>query len=330
MLNQRSNWDLNVDQSWIWKLGAPAKVQFIIWLVSQNGLPTNSLRFVRGLANSSQCNRCSNTLEDPIHCLRDCLHSCDVWLRLGISQNPQFCAHQDVIIWIKEQSHSSKGSLFLAGLWWVWCWRNQAILGEESWSIELVTRKIMASHEEFLSFLKRNRKDDTRSLIPHWTPPPPDAVKLNMDGSYNPNSTDMSVGGLIRSNSGEWIVGLSAFEGSGDAFLAELIAVKKGLSLAWDEGHRRIWCESDSLDAIISLQHRDRRKYHKYTFVIEDILSLLKRQWHVEFEHIFRESNTCADFLAQHGTSQVERWMQGRTYLEANKGMGPYYAFYLF
>lgn len=169
-------------------------------------------------------------------------------------------------------------------------------------------RKITASHEEFRSFLKPSRTDDTGSLILHWHPPPKDTVKLNVDGSYNPSSTCMGVGGLIRSDSGDWLVGFSAFEGPGDVLLAELIAIKKGLNLAWDEGYRRIWCESDSFEAINIIEDTHRRKYHKYACVIEDILSLLRRNWHVKIKHVFRESKTCADFLAKHGDTQTEHW----------------------
>lgn len=96
-------------------------------------------------------------------------------------------------------------------------------------------RKIMASHEEFRFLLKSNRKDDTRSLTLHLTPPPPDAVKLNVDGSLIPTSNCMGSGGLIRTHLGEWKVGFSVLEGPGDALLAELLAVKKGLLLACKE-----------------------------------------------------------------------------------------------
>lgn len=68
---------------WIWKMVVPEKLWFFIWLVLHDALPINSNRFRCQLALSPGCFRCSNTLEDVIHCLRDCLHLRERWGRLG-------------------------------------------------------------------------------------------------------------------------------------------------------------------------------------------------------------------------------------------------------
>lgn len=46
----------------------------------------------------------------------------------------------------------------------------------------------------------------------------------------------MCTGGLIRDSQGDWLSGFSSIEGPGDPLLAELLAVKNGLSHAWEEG----------------------------------------------------------------------------------------------
>lgn len=47
-----------MDWKWIWKLHVPAKIQFFIWLVCHQALPTNAMRHRRHLSASPLCKRC--------------------------------------------------------------------------------------------------------------------------------------------------------------------------------------------------------------------------------------------------------------------------------
>ncbi|XP_057432083.1 uncharacterized protein LOC130724829 [Lotus japonicus] len=62
----------------IWKLQIPEKYKFFLWLCLHN-----ARRFTCQLASSPACTRCSHPLEDGLHCLRDCPHSKEIWLRSG-------------------------------------------------------------------------------------------------------------------------------------------------------------------------------------------------------------------------------------------------------
>lgn len=75
--------------------------------------------------------------------------------------------------------------------------------------------------------------------------------KLNMDGSFLAEISTMGVGGLIRSSTGAWVSGVAGFEGVRNSLLAELLAVKPGLHLAWNEG---LICESDALEVVSLVQ----------------------------------------------------------------------------
>lgn len=123
LLSHQRNLPQNQDCKWIWKTCAPAKVQFVIWLVSHEALPTNHLRHRRGLANPG-CQRCSGYREDILHILRDCPHSRDAWFRCGIPISLAFFSQLNVLRWIKVQVQKDSECLFLAGIWWLWCWRN--------------------------------------------------------------------------------------------------------------------------------------------------------------------------------------------------------------
>lgn len=85
------------DWKWVWKASAPSKVQFLIWLIAHEALPTNDLRHRGGLASSSNCQRCSCNVEDIIHVLWDCPHAREVWYNSGLTIAPSFFAQQGVV-----------------------------------------------------------------------------------------------------------------------------------------------------------------------------------------------------------------------------------------
>lgn len=69
-------------------------------------------------------------------------------------------------------------------MWWSRYWRNNMLMGEESWSIDAVVYKAHASHDEFRAFLAKDiQKEDNPRLI-RWYPPKGDEVKVNVDESF--------------------------------------------------------------------------------------------------------------------------------------------------
>ena len=83
-----------------------------------------------------------------------------------------------------------------------------------------------------------------------WQRPPWDFVKNNVDGSSLGNPGKIGAGGLIRSSARNFLVGFTAFASVACNLLPELLAIAKGLKLAWDGGYCKIICHSDSKDAL--------------------------------------------------------------------------------
>lgn len=127
LLSSQRNFNNSQDWKWVWKISAPAKVQFLVWLVAHDALPTNELRHHRGLAPSPSCQRCSSHVENIIHVLRDCPHAREVRYNSGMPLSPPFFAQQGPVQWITTNIQGDMECLFLAGVWWLWCWRNQAV-----------------------------------------------------------------------------------------------------------------------------------------------------------------------------------------------------------
>ncbi|KAK7287390.1 hypothetical protein RIF29_00663 [Crotalaria pallida] len=78
------DWNVTPNFSWIWRTNTQRKIQFLGWLIGQGALPTNSLRFQRHMADSAKSSHCSATNENILHALRDCPHSLEIWMRLGL------------------------------------------------------------------------------------------------------------------------------------------------------------------------------------------------------------------------------------------------------
>ncbi|KAJ1400875.1 Ribonuclease H domain [Sesbania bispinosa] len=168
--------------------------------------------------------------------------------------------------------------------------------------MEFVLRKINLENDDFLRFLgPQGNQMMVCFQIALWVPPPLHSIKLNVDGSFNPVSRRMGVGGLFRNDHSCWVAGFTSFIGLGDSVEAEFLTVRFGLQFAWDKGFRFVVLESDAKEIIHTLQQHDVELSHRHSGVIVFIHELLERDWSVELKHIPREANFPADWLAKDG-----------------------------
>ncbi|KAJ1431750.1 Reverse transcriptase zinc-binding domain [Sesbania bispinosa] len=152
LLESDCDWPLGDAWRCVWRLRAPEKVRHLIWLISHQAIPTNEKWWKCNLTTSPACGRCSHATEDVDHCLRSCLHAAELWNRTGLTHHLAF-HNSEVIGWIKGMVASTKGSLFLAALWWQWRWCNNMLLDENKWSINQVLRMLYHSADEYVDFL---------------------------------------------------------------------------------------------------------------------------------------------------------------------------------
>ncbi|KAJ1385384.1 Ribonuclease H domain [Sesbania bispinosa] len=262
--------------AWVWKVHCPEKVRLFIWLILNKGIPTNEKRFSCNLSFSPSCARCSHYLENTLHCLRDCPHSLEVWLRLGIG-DALFFHSTDVFAWLRTNLRGAHGTL-----------------------------SIDAAHDDFLRYLgPQGRSSHDAFRKPCWSPPSAGLVKLNVDGSLFPDSLIMGIGGIFRGSNSKWIVGFSGSVGPGDSLGAEFQAVFHCLHLAWERGFKDLIVESDSLDVIQTLQSGLLVSSDRCSEVLSRIRNLLRRDWNVLLLHVTRAVNKPADWLAKYGARTV-------------------------
>lgn len=124
--------------------------------------------------------------------------------------------------------------------------------------------------------------DSGTRMVARWTPPPTGYMKLNVDDSFIESSNRMGSGGPFRDANGYWVSSFSSHDVPREPLLAEPLALKHGLNLAWSLGEKQLICESDSLDAVNALNNQTLTDCHYFAGVVKEVLELLSRNCYVK------------------------------------------------
>ncbi|CAL0314033.1 unnamed protein product [Lupinus luteus] len=267
----------NQEWSWIWKLKVPQKVRLFVWRVLQDAIPTNVKRFSCNLAVSPACSRCSIPSENGLHCLRDCAHSKEIWLRFGALSWTHF-NDPNLYSWIHILATGPNSMKFLAALWGNWKWRNNMALDDEKWTLEVAWRRICHDHHDWCSSYDWGGNHSNHFLSKVWAPPLEGWVKVNTDGSYHDDRKMMGYGGLVRDHASGWIKGFLGCYNGGSAFISEARALMEGINLAWSLGFRKVICEVDSADLLVALENTETRNF---VHEIDEIRLGMDKDWQI-------------------------------------------------
>ncbi|GAU38380.1 hypothetical protein TSUD_147480 [Trifolium subterraneum] len=137
-----------------------------------------------------------------------------------------------------------------------------------------------------------------------WKPHDDGWVKLNTYGACRERSV-AACGGVLRNNHGEWIRGFSKFLGTCSAYVAELWGVLEGLKYNWSLGFRKVELNVDSVAVAKVIKEGGTASNMGYSLV-KEIHRLVSFEWEVKIFHSYRETNRCADTLANMGYSLEE------------------------
>ena len=132
----------------------------------------------------------------------------------------------------------------------------------------------------------------TRVLWVSWTYPADGLLKLNVDGSVKRNPGCSGGGAVLRNQRGQLVLVASRYYGIGTNMAAELYH-NFGLS------KYQLIIETDSqiLMNMVKDQFKCSWKYWPLIYQLHQLLHALK----FEINHIYREANSVADFLANQG-----------------------------
>jgi ribonuclease HI len=123
---------------------------------------------------------------------------------------------------------------------------------------------------------------------------------LNTDGAAKISDNKAGCGGIIRTNTGDWVEGFTKALGDTTAYMAELWGVFEGLILAKRRGVTKLDLRIDSEVIVKSLQVRKNGSIMGCT-LMKKIYKVLVEFQEVRITHVFREANRCADMLANMG-----------------------------
>lgn len=250
------------------------------------------------MAVSPACTRCSALVEYELHYLRECTHAREIWLRMGALSWQNFRT-DNMVHWIKTQACGSHNILFIAGIWGIWKWRNNAVFEETGWTLVGAWRRLAHEHDDFVTIMNPDQLANGGNLICEvWTAPQPGKTKLYTDRRWRRGGNHIGGGGLLRGSDGCWLYGFWSSGTWNNAFMAELEALKNGLRMAWDQGFRDIMAEVDNKEVLQAIQNEGS---HAFFLLLEEVASLLHNQWQVELHWVPRECNSAADCLARLG-----------------------------
>ena len=132
----------------------------------------------------------------------------------------------------------------------------------------------------------------------HWKAPIWSCVGLNTDGAMK-RSGYAGAGGLIRDSNGNWLMGFTVNLGMCSVLSAKLWGLFHGLKVACDYGFRHLQVGVDNKN-VVHLLERAHPSANENAILVKTIQELLARDWIVHMEHVYREANSAANFLASY------------------------------
>lgn len=282
---------------------------------------SNGNRFVRHLKDDPRCFTCGEVEDSSLHILRDCPVAKILWRKLGVRLGGSQW-RGNLKEWLagnfREEGDVNGevwSRLFTITFWWLWKWRN-----ERSFQ---TTPKIPVDQMSFIFArakqikLAMSRHDVSRNSSPtgrreayiRWMHPRVGWVKLNTNGAAKGNPGPTGAGGLIRGHRGELFEIFASNCGACSCTRAELLAILRGLSVAWNGVHRKVHVEVDS-ETVVRMLDGDPPTRSTYIHLIRKCRALISREeWEVKVTHCFREANRTADWLANYGVGLIEKFV---------------------
>ncbi|KAJ7954455.1 Ribonuclease H [Quillaja saponaria] len=247
------------------------RVKYFLWLLCQNRILTNFVRWTRKCASDPSCTLYGASVDDELHAIRDCLHASHIWFAVIPVQLRNSFFSSSWLVWIntnlKSNCYGLSGAIpwppmFSFVAWRIWNWINK-LLFEDGFVIP-PNPIVVVSSDLYALWKSLSLDGQLTTKIEKWiswTPPLSEWVKINTDGCSKSNGSVAGCEALIRGNLGEWITGFAANLGHGSNNFAELYGLFYGLRSAWSLQFKKVITEVDS-EVIIELVKGDTSDFH--------------------------------------------------------------------
>lgn len=234
----------------IWRIPVPNKIKHFLWRLAHNTVAVRANLRRRGMDIDVNCLFCRTKDEDSWHLFFKCKHVKKIWRGVDLDEERQRFAALNSAVEVFEgllNLTDEKQTPMATVLWNWWLERNKVREGGVARTPDDLTFIIRNQARSFLEIATKPTaalSDDVQS----WRKPDEGWVKINVDGSFLPDSEDGGWGAVLRDCSGVVLA-----SGAGNLFnlqsasQAEAMAALQGVKLANVKGHRNVILETDSL-----------------------------------------------------------------------------------
>ncbi|KAM7461730.1 hypothetical protein LguiA_029851 [Lonicera macranthoides] len=314
----------------IWHHIIPLKWSTLAWIAVNKRLPLDDVIKRRGIQLASRCNCCSCPKQESIkHVFVSSRMAQSVWSHfeevLSIHSRGSRLQLKLNEWWLsKVRSPCFKVILSFIPMsicWELWRARNQSRFEGGQFSATNIILNVRTNFKAVFSsanIIARRSENDSRLLcnlgveflgliknriwVTQWVKPHNGRVKLNADGCSKGNPGHAGGGCLLRNDQGRLIWAQADYFGLTSNMVAETRALLMGIRKCVWEGWSNIEVEVDSLILVQVVKQQIRVPWCIH-FELKEIMHLLG-QVNFQISHIYRESNKCADFLANIGCKE--------------------------
>ena len=196
-------------------------------------------------------------------------------------------------------------------MWWLWKWRNKRCFENpdfnqpQAWDfIRIRAKEIATAFNTFTPPYKVTNKHGKQDDFVHGHTPGEGWTKLNIDGASKRNRGLSEGGGIFHDQYDNWLKAFACNFGWCTSVKAEILALLKGLHIAWDIGYRKVEVNMDSQRAVRKTQQPCQPNQPLY-FIIKECRELMTRsKWEIKISHCYREANRAADYFDNPRVSQ--------------------------
>ncbi|KAL9666794.1 hypothetical protein QQ045_001135 [Rhodiola kirilowii] len=270
----------------------------------------------RGCEVEKKCQRCGYKLESTSHIFLECWWSVEFWRLLmeGVSQiniRLSFSSVEEWVWYCVNEFDKRSLSYIFYGANFIWFARNVLWHNCEVWDVKGAVMKVKAQVSDFLEPHHRFviSRHEAAGL---WTPPVEGFIKVNCDGAWDASRRAAAYGFIYRSHSGMVeSVGAGVLKGSMGVLDAEGAALYQAMQEANRRNWRRAVFVTDNVEAFqLLLKGVPPGKSVSSWFVA--CRSLMERNQDWRIEHVLREGNEVADFLARKSLREDWCWLSDK------------------
>ncbi|KAE8731150.1 hypothetical protein F3Y22_tig00002840pilonHSYRG00476 [Hibiscus syriacus] len=188
--------------------------------------------------------------------------------------------------------------LFFASLTWqIWKKRNEKVFNGTRTFFQKTLKLAITWAHHFENSKLTPQKTSSESNQTAWQPPTQGSYCINTDGAVSLQTRHGTAVGLIRNSNGQWEGGFNKNIGNCSALQAELWGIFEGLRLAQNLGMENMIIQTDSVQAIKSLE--DPSAANSSLALVRAITKLRNNTRTTKLEWIPRKSNYASDKLAK-------------------------------